>query len=245
MILPFKGLCLYSDEPPGGLGANLYPVPDLRKPFLGVHFTFTASGKIKIGPTAIPAFWREQYRGLANFSLRDLFEILPREMALWWRNELDSRRLAADELAKSIKRHMVALASRLATGVDVRDFRHWDAPGIRAQLYDLKARRLEMGFRFEGDFSDGYASLNGGRNTSMFSMRCHRPSLVLCRSLSTCSTVSTGCCPDVGRRAHLSMRTHFNRQFDRIRPGTRFLEGQNIVQMSRVVAAQEIHDYSA
>jgi L-2-hydroxyglutarate oxidase LhgO len=151
MILPFKGLYLYSEEPPGGLSTNLYPVPDLRNPFLGVHFTVTASGKIKIGPTAIPAFWREQYRGLANFSLRDLLEILPQEVALWWRNELDFRRLAADELAKYVKRHMVALASRLATGVDVRNFRHWGAPGIRAQLYDLKARRLEMDFCFEGD----------------------------------------------------------------------------------------------
>lgn len=62
-ILPFKGLYLYSDEPPGAIRTNIYPVPDLRNPFLGVHFTITADGKAKIGPTAIPALWRENYGG--------------------------------------------------------------------------------------------------------------------------------------------------------------------------------------
>src|SRR5205807_4792798 len=60
-ILPFKGLYLYSDEPPGALRTNIYPVPDLRNPFLGVHFTVKGDGHVKIGLTAIPALWREQY----------------------------------------------------------------------------------------------------------------------------------------------------------------------------------------
>jgi L-2-hydroxyglutarate oxidase len=34
-ILPFKGLYLYSNEPPGTMRTNIYPVPDLRNPFLG------------------------------------------------------------------------------------------------------------------------------------------------------------------------------------------------------------------
>ena len=74
-ILPFKGLYLYSDEPPGAFRTNIYPVPDLRNPFLGVHFTITADGKAKIGPTAIPAFWRENYVGLGNFKLGELVEV--------------------------------------------------------------------------------------------------------------------------------------------------------------------------
>ena len=63
-ILPFKGLYLYSDEPPGSFRTNIYPVPDLRNPFLGVHFTVKEDGRAKIGPTAIPALWREQYPGI-------------------------------------------------------------------------------------------------------------------------------------------------------------------------------------
>jgi L-2-hydroxyglutarate oxidase LhgO len=44
-ILPFKGLYLYSSEPAGSIRTNIYPVPDLKNPFLGVHFTVAASGR--------------------------------------------------------------------------------------------------------------------------------------------------------------------------------------------------------
>ncbi len=93
-ILPFKGLYLYSDEPVGAIRTNVYPVPDMRNPFLGVHFTITAEGRIKIGPTAIPAFWREHYSGLANFNLRELIEISFREMGLFINNDFGFRKLA-------------------------------------------------------------------------------------------------------------------------------------------------------
>ncbi|MBK1699568.1 FAD-dependent oxidoreductase [Thiococcus pfennigii] len=150
-IIPFKGLYLYSDEPVSAFRANIYPVPDLRNPFLGVHITLTASGRIKIGPTAIPCLWREHYDAFHNFSFRDLREIVPRELGLWWRNEFDFRRLAFEELRKYSRKHIVTLASRLATGIEPGRCRHWGAPGIRAQLYDTRNRKLVMDFRFEGD----------------------------------------------------------------------------------------------
>ena len=48
-VLPFKGLYLYSNESPDLIRSNIYPVADLRNPFLGVHFTITAEDKTKIG----------------------------------------------------------------------------------------------------------------------------------------------------------------------------------------------------
>jgi len=51
-ILPFKGLYLYANEEAAALRTNVYPVPDLGNPFLGVHFTVTVDGHAKIGPTA-------------------------------------------------------------------------------------------------------------------------------------------------------------------------------------------------
>jgi len=150
-IIPFKGLYLYADEPVGAIRTHIYPVPDLRNPFLGVHFTVTAHGKIKIGPTAIPAFWREHYSGLRNFRLGELAEIVAQEMRLWWRNEFDFRRLAREELAKYSRTRMARLASALATDVDPKRYRVRGAPGLRAQLFNVRTRRLEMDFRFEGD----------------------------------------------------------------------------------------------
>jgi len=150
-ILPFKGLYLYSDEKPGAFRTNIYPVPDLKNPFLGVHFTITADGKAKIGPTAIPAFWRENYLGLSNFKLGELVEVAGRGMGLLANAQFDYRRLAVEEIRKHSRKKMVSLASVLAEGVEERNYRKWGRPGIRAQLLDITKRKLEMDFVLEGD----------------------------------------------------------------------------------------------
>jgi L-2-hydroxyglutarate oxidase LhgO len=150
-ILPFKGLYLYSDEPPGAFRAHVYPVPDIRNPFLGVHFTVTVDGRVKIGPTAIPALWRENYGGLAGFSAGELAEILLRQAGLFLGAGFDFRRLALEEVRKNSRRVMVGLAGRLAEGVEPRHYRRWGKPGIRAQLVDVEKKTLVMDFLLEGD----------------------------------------------------------------------------------------------
>jgi len=150
-ILPFKGLYLYSDEPVGSLRTNVYPVPNLRNPFLGVHFTITVDGRAKVGPTAIPAFWREQYSSFDRFKFEELIDILIRQMGLFVFSNFDFKRLALEETRKYSRSHMVSLASSLVKGVKTKDYRKWGVPGIRAQLLDIKKRKLEMDFVFEGD----------------------------------------------------------------------------------------------
>ncbi|MGQ0696507.1 MAG: NAD(P)/FAD-dependent oxidoreductase, partial [Nitrospiraceae bacterium] len=150
-ILPFKGLYLYSNEPPGSIRTNIYPVPDLRNPFLGVHFTITAEGKAKIGPTAIPALWRENYEGFSNFRMGELLEIARRGVGLLTGAQFDYRRLALEEIAKNSRSKMVSLASVLAEGVEEKHYQTWGKPGIRAQLLDITKRKLEMDFVLEGD----------------------------------------------------------------------------------------------
>jgi len=150
-ILPFKGLYLYSTEPPGAIRTNIYPVPDLKNPFLGVHFTVAASGKAKIGPTAIPGLWREQYEGMTNFRLNEFLEVATRAVGLLASSNFDFKALAAREAAKYSKSKMVSLASDLAEGVKPEHYQSWGKPGIRAQLLDIKKRKLEMDFVLEGD----------------------------------------------------------------------------------------------
>jgi L-2-hydroxyglutarate oxidase LhgO len=150
-ILPFKGLYLYSDEPPGSIRTNIYPVPDLRNPFLGVHFTITADGKAKIGPTAIPALWRENYEGFGNFNFGELVEVASRGLGLLTGAGFDFRRLAMEEITKYSRSKMVTLASVLAEGVTERNYHKWGRPGIRAQLLDITKKKLEMDFVLEGD----------------------------------------------------------------------------------------------
>ena len=150
-ILPFKGLYLYSDESGPGFRTNIYPVPDLRNPFLGVHFTVRADGHVKIGPTAIPAFWREQYRGFDNFKFGEFVEVLFREAGLMFSSSFDFHKLAVEELRKYSRPHLVALASELATDVRPEHYKRWGEPGIRAQLLNIRTRKLEMDFLVEGD----------------------------------------------------------------------------------------------
>ena len=150
-ILPFKGLYLYSDESPGALRTNIYPVPDLRNPFLGVHFTVKDNGQIKIGPTAIPAFWREQYNGFDHFKLGEFIEVLFREAGLMFSSNFDFKKLAIEEIQKYYRPHLVSLATHLAEGVQTSDYKRWGEPGIRAQLLNIKTRKLEMDFVIEGD----------------------------------------------------------------------------------------------
>ncbi len=150
-ILPFKGLYLYSNEPPGTIRTNVYPVPDLRNPFLGVHVTVTAQGKAKIGPTAIPAFWREQYESFGNFKFSELVDVLVRQAGLFLFSEFDFKRLAFEEIQKYSRTHLVKLATSLMEGITPERYETWGKPGIRAQLLDTKKRRLEMDFVLEGD----------------------------------------------------------------------------------------------
>ncbi|MEW6601462.1 MAG: L-2-hydroxyglutarate oxidase [Nitrospirota bacterium] len=150
-IVPFKGLYLYSDEPMGSVRTNIYPVPDLRNPFLGVHFTVTVDGKIKIGPTAIPAFWREQYSSFENFKFTEMVEIVFREMGLIVFAGFDFKRLAVEEMKKYSRQRMVSLASVLMNGIKREQYNKWGKAGIRAQLLDVKTKKLEMDFVIEGD----------------------------------------------------------------------------------------------
>lgn len=150
-ILPFRGRYLVA--PPGALGVrtHVYPVPALANPFLGVHVTRAVDGSVKIGPTATPALWREQYDGWRNFKLGECLSIAGRELGMLVRNDFGFRRLALAELRAYGRRGLVRRAARLVDGVRAARFRRWGRPGIRAQLFDVRERRLEMDFRYEGD----------------------------------------------------------------------------------------------
>jgi L-2-hydroxyglutarate oxidase len=75
-IIPFRGE-YYELKPEAEYLCRslIYPVPDPKFPFLGVHFTLTISGTIECGPNAVLAFAREGYY-LTDFNSTDLWEIL-------------------------------------------------------------------------------------------------------------------------------------------------------------------------
>jgi L-2-hydroxyglutarate oxidase LhgO len=144
-LLPFKGLYMaYSDS--SVIGRHIYPVPNLKNPFLGVHFTITVDGKVKIGPTAIPAFWRENYHGLDNFRLNEFLETVTSEARLFYLNNFGFRDIAFEEMKKYFKPYLIQQASALVKKIDLSGFKNYLEPGIRAQLVDKEKMELVMDF---------------------------------------------------------------------------------------------------
>jgi L-2-hydroxyglutarate oxidase LhgO len=145
-MLPFKGLYWYGNWAPGRLQRHVYPVPDPRNPFLGVHLTVTVDGRAKIGPTAIPVLWREDYGGVAGFSLSETAQTaaaFPRFLASPHHDVLG---LLRSEIPKYSRRHLIRQAAALVPSVRPEDFTIKGRPGVRAQLFDVVRRRLEMDF---------------------------------------------------------------------------------------------------
>jgi len=150
-ILPFRGNYLLSSNDQNPVRTCVYPVPDLARPFLGVHLTAGVDGREKIGPSARPALWREQYGGLRGFRPRETAEIGWRQLRLLVRNDFGFRSLARAALREGRHRMMVDRAADLISGVSPAHYTQWGRPGIRAQLVDIRKSRLETDFRIEGD----------------------------------------------------------------------------------------------
>ena len=158
-ILPFKGIYLKYSGKDKPVKTNIYPVPNLNNPFLGVHYTVTVDNHIKIGPTAIPAFWRENYSGFDRFSLPELFDILAKETQLFIANKFNFRSLAVEEMKKYWKPYYSRLSEELVHAIDISKFNEWSRPGIRAQLLNIKTKELVQDFVVEAD-SDSVHVLN-------------------------------------------------------------------------------------
>ena len=145
-MLPFKGLYWYGSWAPGQLQRHVYPVPDARNPFLGVHLTVTVDGLAKIGPTAIPALWREDYGGFQNFDARESWGITKTFPRFLTSREHDVPSLLKSEFPKYSRRYLINKAAVLVPSVDTRDFKKRGKVGVRAQLFHLPSRKLEMDF---------------------------------------------------------------------------------------------------
>jgi (S)-2-hydroxyglutarate dehydrogenase len=131
MIVPFRGE--YYDLIPQRsslVRALIYPVPDPRFPFLGVHFTRRVSGSVDAGPNAVLAFRREGYRR-SDFSLRDLASSLA--FPGFWRMAAKNWRSGLDELHRSFsKPAFVRALQRLVPEVREADLVPGGS-GVRAQ----------------------------------------------------------------------------------------------------------------
>lgn len=148
-LIPFKGIYWkLSKETNPHVRANIYPVPDISLPFLGVHLSRVISGDVYIGPTAIPALGRENYGIFKGIDMAEALGILPQIAGMYFHNDNNFRKLAHIELMKYTKRSFLASARKLMPSLEAKDLVHTPKAGIRPQLFNLKKRKLEMDYLF-------------------------------------------------------------------------------------------------
>lgn len=130
-IVPFRGE--YYDLVPERrhlVRGLIYPVPDLRFPFLGVHFTRRIGGDVDAGPNAVLAFKREGYRK-TDFNLRDVSETFA--YPGFWKMAATYWRSGAAEFYRSVhKSAFVQALQKLVPEIRGSDLVP-DGSGVRAQ----------------------------------------------------------------------------------------------------------------
>ena len=123
----------------------IYPVPDPRFPFLGVHFTRRIDGEIEAGPNAVLAFAREGYEK-SNVDWRDVKEMLG--FGGFWRMGAKHWSMAVDEYRRSMsKRAFVNSLKRLVPEITAADLETGGA-GVRAMALGRDGELIDD-FRIE------------------------------------------------------------------------------------------------
>ena len=140
-IVPFRGeyyeLTPQAQKLVRGL---IYPVPDPRFPFLGVHFTKKINGSVEAGPNAVLAFAREGYRK-TDLSPGHLFELVT--FPGFWIMGAKYWRMGFGEMYRSWnKRAFVEALRGLLPELGMDDVVPGGA-GVRAQALDSKGKLLD------------------------------------------------------------------------------------------------------
>ena len=141
MIVPFRGEFYALREKYHHLIRMLiYPVPDPKYPFLGVHFTRRINGLVECGPNAVLAFAREGYKN-TTVNMRDLTETLT--FPGFWRLSLKYWKIGADEMHRSFsKPAFVRALQRLVPAIESKML-DWAPAGVRAQAVGRDGSMLD------------------------------------------------------------------------------------------------------
>ena len=131
-IVPFRGEYMHiSDDYKHLVNHLIYPVPDPKFPFLGVHFTRMINGGREVGPNAVLALKREGYKS-TDFSLIDAFDTLTYKGFINFFAKNSS--FAMGEFLSSLSRNaFVAKAKKLIPDVEEHMFTRGGTAGVRAQ----------------------------------------------------------------------------------------------------------------
>ncbi len=149
-LLPFKGI-YYGLSKGSNIQLNglIYPVPDLNVPFLGIHSVKLVDGGIFFGPTATPAFGRENYQGFEGVNIKDASSISYHLLRQYISNKKGFRAYTHQEASRFLKSEFLKSIQSLVPNLSSNDLVISHKVGIRAQLLDTKHNELVMDFVVE------------------------------------------------------------------------------------------------
>ncbi len=156
-VIPFKGeYWKLKSNSKIRVPSNLYPVPDLNIPFLGIHFTPSSTGQeIYIGPTATLALGKENYHNFENlegFTLANSVNAIARQ---YYQNKKGFRKYVHSQSLEWIPLLMHRSAQKLIPELKPEDMEKSQKVGIRPQLYD----------KMKNELVDDFVCLHGERST--------------------------------------------------------------------------------
>ncbi len=150
VLLPFKGIYWkLSPQAPFRFTTNLYPVPDLKQPFLGIHITPSVNGDVYLGPTAIPALGRENYKDFQRLEPLRSLQFLSILMNQYVLNKNDFRKYSREQLFDGIKSNFVRNAQKLIPQLKEHFLLPTSKVGIRPQLFNKDTAELIQDFLIE------------------------------------------------------------------------------------------------
>lgn len=140
-IIPFRGEYYEMVQEKEYLVKNLiYPVPDVRFPFLGVHFTRMIHGGVEAGPNAVLALKREGYKK-SDISIPDIAYY--GTYVGFWRMALKYWKMSISEIYRSYSKHaFVKALQRLIPDLQMDDV-HPAGSGVRAQALSPDGKLLD------------------------------------------------------------------------------------------------------
>lgn len=141
LMVPFRGEYYELIPEKHGLVRGLiYPVPDTRFPFLGVHFTRRVHGGVEAGPNAVLALKREGYTR-TSFSLKDSFSNAG--FGGFWKMAGRYWDKGFSEMYRSWNKAAFTRAlQKMLPEIQSNDLRHGGA-GVRAQLIDREGKLVD------------------------------------------------------------------------------------------------------
>ena len=173
-ILPFKGLYWkLKDSCPIKINRNIYPVPDLNLPFLGVHFTPSAgiNKEVSIGPTATPALGRYNYRALEGIEPLNACSNIYQIAKQYFLNKGGFRKYTHEQLFLALPYLLHKSAQELVPSIRSEHIERSKKIGIRSQLYNLMTQKLENDFLcLEGENSTHVLNAISPAFTASFSL---------------------------------------------------------------------------